>query len=106
MEITTVKEKSTLIIKVTGRMDAATAPQFEKSIGDLMGRGESSFHIDFSGLDYISSAGLRSLLLAAKQLKARKGELEISGVKGPVREVFKISGFYSLFKIMEHETKP
>jgi anti-anti-sigma factor len=104
MEIFTRKEQSTLIIGVTGRMDAATSPQFEKSIGELIAQGESVFLIDFSGLDYISSAGLRSLLIAAKQLKAKKGELAISGLKGPVKEVFTISGFYSLFKIIENET--
>ena len=106
MEIFTRKEQSTLIVSVKGRMDAATAPQFDKSICDLIGQGESVFLIDFNGLDYISSAGLRSLLVAAKQLKAKKGDLGIAGLQGPVKDVFKISGFHSLFKIIENEPKP
>lgn len=69
-------------------------------------QGENAFHFDFRGLEYISSAGLRSLLVAAKQLKAKQGELVFSGLQGPVRDVFKISGFYSIFKVVENESKP
>ncbi len=106
MDITTRKEQNTLFMAVQGRIDAATAPHFEKSICDFIAQGENAFHIDFQGLEYISSAGLRSLLVAAKQLKARQGEIVFSGLQGSVKDVFRISGFNSIFKILEKEAKP
>ena len=59
--------------------------------------------VNFSELEYISSAGLRSILATAKQLKARNGEIMFTGLKNTVKEVFEISGFYSIFKTFETE---
>ena len=92
-----------IIVSVIGRMDAMTAPEFEQSLSELISKGERTFLINFSGLDYISSAGLRSILAIAKQLKPENGELLFSGLRGPVDEVFKISGFHSIFKILNDE---
>jgi anti-anti-sigma factor len=103
MEIQTRKEKNAMIISVKGRMDAVTAPEFEKSLSDLISKGELSFLFDFGGLEYISSAGLRGILATAKKLKEKQGKIAITGLRGPVEEVFKISGFYSIFKIFGTE---
>lgn len=104
MEVTKRKEKKFIIISVTGRIDATTAPEFETYLAGLMTEGEKRFLINFTGLDYISSAGLRSILATAKKLKSDAGEIVFSGLRGPVEEVFKISGFNSIFKIFESET--
>ncbi len=101
MELQTRKEKNGLVITINGRMDAVTAPKFEESLTELITQGEKRFLLDFSGLEYISSAGLRSLLVLAKKLKPLEGELLLAGIQGPVDEVFKISGFYSIFKIAD-----
>ncbi len=106
MEITSRKEENKLIVAVQGRIDAGTAPAFEKALCDFIAQGENAFHIDLHGLEYISSAGLRSLLVAAKQLKARQGEIVFSGLQGSVKDVFRISGFNTIFKILEKETHP
>lgn len=103
MEINVRKEKNISIVSVTERMDAVTTPEFEKSMSDLISKGEKTFLINFSALDYISSAGLRSILTIAKRLKGENGEILFSGLKGTVEEVFKISGFYSILKIFESE---
>jgi anti-anti-sigma factor len=103
MEIQTRKEKSALVVSVKGRMDAVTAPEFERSLSDLISKGENTFLLDFGALEYISSAGLRSILAAAKKLKERQGKIVIAGLQGPVEEVFKISGFSSIFKIFATE---
>ena len=105
MEIFTRKEQGTLVVSVKGRMDPATAPQFEKSICHLIGQGESVF-IDINALGYINSTDLRGLLVAATQLKAKKGDLGISGLQGPVKDLVEISGFCSLFKLTENEPRP
>jgi len=103
MEIGVRKEKNVSIVSVTGRMDAVTAPEFEKSLLELISKGEKKFLVNLAGLEYISSAGLRSILVIAKQSKAGQGEVIFSGLKGPVEEVFKISGFHSIFKIFDSE---
>jgi anti-anti-sigma factor len=99
MEITTRKERQFQLADVKGRVDAVSAPDFEKHLSDLISQGERMFIINLSHLEYISSAGLRSILALAKKLKAENGDLLFTGLQGPVEEVFKISGFYSIFKI-------
>lgn len=101
MEITTKKEAKATVVKVIGRMDAVTAPVFEKGLRDLIEGGELVFIIDFSDLDYISSAGLRGLLVIAKQLKGKSGQIRCAGATGAVKEVFAISGFGAIFKMDE-----
>lgn len=103
MEINTRKEKGVSLVSVKGRIDAVTAPDFEKNLSDLIASGEKTVLVNLGGLEYISSAGLRSILATAKQLKAENGKMVFTGLKGPVEEVFKISGFYSIFTIFESE---
>jgi anti-anti-sigma factor len=101
MEISTEKGKNCVVVSVRGKVDAVTAPAFERGLADLIEKGETTLLLDLSALEYISSAGLRSILATAKQLKAKNGELLFSGLQGPVKEVFKISGFGSIFCIFD-----
>ena len=103
MEIQTRKDKVAVVVSVKGRMDAVTAPEFEKNVIDWISKGEKTFLVNLGELDYISSAGLRSILALAKKLKEREGKIVLAGLKGPVEEVFKISGFASMFKIFDSE---
>lgn len=103
MEISTRKEKDITIVSVSGRIDAITAPEFESNLDGLITAGEKILLINLSGLGYISSAGLRSILSSAKKLKALSGEIIFTGLQGPVDEVFQISGFKSIFKIFPTE---
>ena len=97
MEITSRKEGNTTIVIVTGKMDAVTAPEYERKVNELIATGETRFVVDFSGLVYISSAGLRGILSTAKLLKAKGGQVLFANVTGTVKEVFDISGFGSIF---------
>lgn len=101
MEIATAREENAVIVSVKGKIDAVTAPEFEESLAGMIAAGEIVFLMDFSGLEYISSAGLRSILSTAKQLKHKNGTIAFCGLKGPVKDVFKISGFGTIFKISE-----
>ena len=105
MELKTKKKDSISVIAVTGRLDAVTAPAFEQMLLELIEQGEHSFIVNLSVLEYISSAGLRSILATAKQLKSKNGKLIFTGLQGAVEEVFKISGFHSIFKVFETEEK-
>jgi anti-anti-sigma factor len=99
MEITVHKEKNALVVSATGRIDSNTAPQFEHSVCNFISRGENIFIINFDHLEYISSAGIRSIFVIAKKLKEKNGEMLFAGLQDPVKEVFKISGFNSIFRI-------
>ena len=99
MEIRTKKEASATVVTISGRLDAVTAPEYEKAVNELIFAGEIKLVVDFDGLDYISSAGLRGLLVTAKQLKGKGGQIRCANVKGTVKEVFDISGFGSIFQM-------
>ncbi len=95
------KQKSAVIVSIKGRMDAVSAPEFEKRLEEWIDNGESKFVIDFCDLDYISSAGLRSILATAKKLKTKDGWIFLAELKEVVKEVFEISGFSSIIPIYD-----
>lgn len=99
MDIQTKKEANATVLTLSGRMDAVTAPEFESAIKQLIEDKIISFVVDFQGLDYISSAGLRALLATAKLLKGKGGQLRFANITGTVKEVFDISGFGSIFQM-------
>jgi anti-anti-sigma factor len=103
MNITSRQNSAITIIEVKGRMDAVTAPDFDKSFSELASSDIQDFIILLNGLDYISSAGLRSVLMAARQVKAKNGRLLIAGMKDAVKEVFSLSGFHSILRVCESE---
>jgi len=102
MEIDSRRDKETVVVSVRGRMDALCAPDFDRVLESHLEQGAKRFVIDFGGLEYISSAGLQCILTAAKQLEDGRGEILLADLRGPVREVFEISGFDTLFPI--HDT--
>ena len=99
MDIKTRKEANVSVLTISGRLDAVTTPEYENKVKKLIDDGDTSIVIDFDGLSYISSAGLRGLLVTAKQLKAKNGQVCFANVKGAAKEVFNISGFNSIFKM-------
>lgn len=101
MEIQTKKESHALIFAVKGRLDAVTAPEFETSAFSAVDQGDVTILIDMSALDYISSAGLRSVLALMKKLKPLNGRLILFAMQDQVKEVFAISGFSSIIEIVD-----
>ena len=86
-----------LKLALEGRLDTMTAPELEAELAKEMESAES-VTLDFSKLDYISSAGLRVLLSAHKAM-SRKGGLKITNVNEIVREVFDVTGFSDILNI-------
>jgi len=102
MEINTKKEAGKgIIVSVRGRIDSASTTELEKVLAESMGRGEKVFVIDLSEVNYISSAGLRSILIINKKLKEKQGLLMLSSLQDMVKEVFDISGSSSIIPIYE-----
>ncbi|MDP2849397.1 MAG: STAS domain-containing protein [Humidesulfovibrio sp.] len=97
MQFTQNKEGVFLVLEVEGRMDAATSSQFEAHCLGCLEAGDKRLVVDLSKLEYISSAGLRSILSAAKKLKGAGGDMAFCAMGGIVAEVFAVSGFSKLF---------
>lgn len=88
-----------LILRPAKRIDSSTAKSFEEQANALLDAGSKKVVIDFSDLDYISSAGLRVVLTTAKRAKAAGGALTLCGVHDNVKEVIEVSGFDSIFGV-------
>lgn len=101
MDLQTRIENNAIVVTISGRLDAVTAPEYEKRIRELIDSGNSYFVVDFEQLDYISSAGLRALLLMAKLLKEKGGQVCLANVKGNVQSVFEMSGFTTIFNMKD-----
>ena len=97
MEVVETLDPKARVIAVSGRLDAQTSPQLEARLQELFTAGEKSLVFDLSGLAYISSAGLRVLLVAAKRLG--QGRVVLSGLHGTLREIIEISGFHAIFPL-------
>ena len=98
MTITKTAENGVLRIALEGRLDTNTAPQLEAELKTSLS-GITELELDFSGLEYISSAGLR-VLLAAQKTMSRQGKMTIRNVNETIMEVFEITGFVEILTIV------
>ncbi len=85
---------------VVGRVDSASAGALEKSLAPLFDTPGRHAVIDFSALDYISSAGLRIVLMSAKRAKQLQARLILCGMAPHIREVFEVSGFLKILEVV------
>ena len=97
MTITKQQNGTTLEIALEGRLDTMTAPELEAELNKSLG-GADSLVLDFSKLDYISSAGLR-VLLSAHKMMSGKGGMKVTHVNEIVQEVFDVTGFADILTI-------
>lgn len=93
------------LVEVSGRVDAATAPQLKQQIEALFDEGRYRIVLDLSKLEYISSPGLRVLIEARKKAREWKitdlegGDIRIANLPPRIKEVFDLTGFTSLFEL-------
>jgi len=99
VQIHTNKEGNGTVVQLQGKVDATSAPGVEQALIGVIDKGEKKLVLDCASLDFISSAGLRSLLLAVKKMKAAGGVISLAALQPHVKEVFDISGFSALFTI-------
>ena len=90
-------EGTTLNIEIVGRLDTTTAPQLEAEITSSL-EGITRLVLDFAKLEYVSSAGLRVLLKAQKQMN-KQGEMVIKNTSETIREVFELTGFMDILTL-------
>ncbi|HSI40305.1 MAG TPA: STAS domain-containing protein [Xanthobacteraceae bacterium] len=91
--------RSPLVVTPASRLDSASSPAFEQELAARVAEGVTRVVLDFSQVAYISSAGLRVVLVTGKKLKAAGGTLALAGLKDNCLEVFEISGFVALFPL-------
>jgi anti-anti-sigma factor len=102
MEIAHESAGDVTVAKLAGRLDSGSAAAAEENLTKLLGSGAPRLAIDMSNLDYISSAGLRVLLVIARKVQQAQGNLAVFGLRPSVREVFTISGFDSIFVVRDN----
>ncbi len=102
MELVEHLQGTVKVVKVAGRIDQASANTFQEKLSPWLATckaGEAPVVLDFSGVEYISSVGLRVLMLAAKQAKSQQGKIAIAALTPMVTEVFQVSRFNMVFQV-------
>lgn len=90
-----------LVAKISGRIDTVTADDFHKKADAILTNNPGDITFDCTELAYVSSSGLRALLLLARKAKAAGAAITLKGLSESVQEVMEISGFDSFFEIEE-----
>lgn len=98
MEIHEQQQGNVIVLGPAGRLDSLSCREFEARLLAALEQS-GSVVVDCAALDYISSAGLRALLVAAKRNRTSGGRLALATLRDPIREVFDISGFTTIFAI-------
>ena len=98
MQLEEQSEGPVTVISVSGRLDNATAPTLGEHLSNVLESGRGLL-IELSQLDYISSAGFRVLLIAAKRARQTDTQVVLSGLSGQVRQLFEVGGFLKLFRV-------
>ncbi len=97
MEIIKKQEGDVLTIAVEGRLDTTTAPRLEAELKHSLG-GVKKLALDFQGLEYLSSAGLR-VILSAQKVMNKQGEMVVKNVNDTIAEIFEVTGFSDILTI-------
>lgn len=101
MDLKEAKKGNATVVSLSGRIDSSVAKEFEAGLIGVVDKGAKKVVVDFANLDYISSAGLRVLLMAAKQLKAAGGGIALCAMQPSIKEVFEVSGFSQMLPISD-----
>jgi anti-anti-sigma factor len=103
MNIIKEKIENFTVLKIKGRVDTVHSVELETEVNRMFESGEKHLIFNCSKMDYISSSGLRVFLVAQKKVISSKGELYLCNLQPVIQEVFRISGFSSLFKIYDNQ---
>lgn len=104
LDISVQSLKRVDLITVSGRVDSSTAPELEETLEDRMGEGRYNLVLDMSGVNYLSSAGLRALVAALRTCKKKGGDVRLANPSERVAEVMALAGLDSLFTMYDDVT--
>ena len=100
MQIETKLEAGRMLVKVSGSLNTVTSPELQAVVDALDAATVKELYLDFAEVDYVSSAGLRVLLMANKKLHAAGSELKIASLRPSVMEVFEMTGFSDILNLV------
>ncbi len=103
MLVTKDEKNNALILRLEGRLDAATSIQLENVLNEAMTAKQVHIALDFSGIEYLSSAGMRVLLSMTKRLKGMDGSFKLFAVHDDVMEIIRLAGFETILQIFPDE---
>lgn len=101
IEVLEERDHDTLVLLPVGSLDSGNVHKFEALVMGHINNGELRLVVDFSGLNFVSSAGLRVFIIAARALQARMGQIVLCSMKNHVEDVFRVSGIYRVITIRE-----
>jgi stage II sporulation protein AA (anti-sigma F factor antagonist) len=101
MQIGEARQGDVIVLTPAGRIDTTTSGALETRLASALAGASPHLVVDLSAVDYISSAGLRVLLVAARRVQAAGGRLALCAMGQPVRQVFQLAGFLPLFTIQD-----
>lgn len=104
MEVSQEPVGDVYVVSARGRLDGSTSTIFSKHLDALIGLGTPKLLVDFSEIDFVTSAGLRAVLVVVKKVKAANGSFALCAVQAPVREVLDITGFTAMLQIHPDRT--
>jgi anti-sigma B factor antagonist len=104
MEVATTSYKRCSVVTVSGRVDSNTAPTFEGALKEVIDGGQRNIVLDQSGVEFLSSAGLRAMVSSLKACKSGGGDLVLAAPSARVIDVLQLAGLTSLFTVFDEVT--
>jgi anti-anti-sigma factor len=104
MELSGEREGDVLVLTPEGRIDGSNSADFQSAVMERIDEGSESILLDFAGISYISSAGLRAVLILAKKLNQVNGSFALCSMQQSVQSVFEVSGFVKIIDV--HPGRP
>jgi anti-sigma B factor antagonist len=99
------QENNSTIVKVTGSVDALTAADLSRVLSNQIAEGKVNLIVDLVDVEFMSSAGLRTLLGAVKDARSHSGDLRITSTNPGVDKVLKMSGFHNIAKVFASQAE-
>jgi anti-sigma B factor antagonist/stage II sporulation protein AA (anti-sigma F factor antagonist) len=103
VQVDEAQEGEVLVLRIEGRLDAASSPFLEKKMNTYVDEGKLKILMNFDQVEYLSSAGMRLLLSVSKKLKTKSGKMVIAGINADVMEVIRMAGFDHILSISPTE---
>ncbi len=103
MEVQVEEKGDIVVIRVSGRLDAASSPQLEKKVSSIIDSGHFKLVLNFADVEYLSSAGMRLMLSVSKKLKNLEGKVVACSIHDDVMDVIKMAGFHQVLEIYSTE---
>lgn len=92
------------LVTLAGRVDSNSASQLDSALKSLLENGRYKIVLELSGVSYLSSAGLRTMVSAVRESKKHRGDVRLANVSGRVAEVLKLAGLNAIFQVYEDKT--